>query len=108
MNGKVSPGPQRIRGSVAGSRASAFTIPSARSWLSTEPDSPGLDDDEVPGDLFIREPAQPGQDGRVELADGPVVREAGHNDAVMGAEGKRTMFPKPRSPLTTAKPWATA
>jgi hypothetical protein len=94
MNGKVSPGPQRIRGSVAGSRASAFTIPSARSWLSTEPESPGLDDDEVPGDLFLREPAQHRQDGRVELAGGPVAREAGHNDAVMGAEGEAHDVPE--------------
>ena len=34
---------------------------------------PGLDDDEAPGDLLVREPAQPCQDGRVECPDCPVV-----------------------------------
>ena len=39
----------------------AVATPLARSCPSTEPESPGLDDDRAPGDPLVREPAQPSQ-----------------------------------------------
>jgi hypothetical protein len=62
-----------------GLTAPAVATPSARSCPSTEPESPGLDDDDAPGDLLVREPAQPCQDGRVECPTAQSVDDRGHS-----------------------------